>query len=116
MDSILTSIKLMLGITEEYTHFDSQIIMHINSALMVLTQLGVGPSDGFMIYDAASTWDEFIPETKLEMAKTYVYLKVRLSFDPPEGSASIEAMRRMVEEYEWRLNIQAENIIENEGK
>ena len=106
MDSILTSIKKLLGITEEYEHFDQDIIMHINSAFMILNQLGVGPEEGFSIRDKSSTWDEFIPEgSNLEAVKTYVHLKVKLMFDPPLSSTVIEAIKSQINELEWRLNV-----------
>ena len=111
MESILTSIKKMLGIAEEYTHFDADIIMHINSVLMTLTQLGVGPASGFYIEDETTSWTEFIPDmTKLQAVKTYVYLKVRLVFDPSSlGSATLAAYERQIQELEWRLNVSAED-------
>ena len=106
MDSILTSIKKLLGITEEYENFDQDIIMHINSAFMILNQLGVGPKSGFSINDKSSTWDEFIPESSnLEAVKTYVHLKVKLMFDPPLSSTVIEAIKSQINELEWRLNV-----------
>ena len=108
MESILTSIKKMLGIDEAYTHFDADIIMHINSVLMILTQLGVGPEEGFVIEDDTSTWINFIPEAnaaQLHAVKTYIYMKVKLMFDPPLSSAVIESMNRQIAEFEWRLNI-----------
>ena len=107
MESILTSIKKLLGIAEEYEHFDNDIIMHINSVFMILTQLGVGPSKGFMITDSSASWDDFLPEggEKLQAVKTYMYMKVRLMFDPPTSSAVMESMNRMVSEFEWRLNV-----------
>lgn len=109
-DSILTSIKKLLGITEEYTNFDTDIIIHINSALMVLNQLGVGPSDGFSIQDKTSEWSEFIAEEdKLDAVKTYVYLKVKLVFDPPLNGSVMEALKQSIAEYEWRLNVQADS-------
>ena len=84
MESILTSIKKLLGITEEYDQFDPDIIMHINSVFMILTQLGVGPAEGFSIEDDTAVWTDFIQDVKkLESVKTYVYLKVKLAFDPP---------------------------------
>lgn len=105
MDSVLNSIKKLLGITEEYTHFDADIILHINSAFMILTQLGVGPSEGFRITDENTAWDEFIPiDDDLEAVKTYVYLKVKLVFDPPQSSIVTESYNKMISEYEWRLN------------
>lgn len=110
MESILTSVKKMLGIAKDYTHFDDDIIMHINSVFMVLTQLGVGPEEGFAITDGSSTWDEFIPEgSNMESVKTYIYQKVRLIFDPPASSAVMEAMNRSISEFEWRLNVAAES-------
>ena len=107
MESILTSIKKLLGIAEEYEHFDNDIIMHINSVFMILTQLGVGPSKGFMITDSSASWDDFLPEggEKLQAVKTYMYMKVRLMFDPPTSSAVMESMNRTVSELEWRLNV-----------
>ena len=107
MESILTSIKKLLGIAEEYEHFDNDIIMHINSVFMILTQLGVGPSKGFVITDSSASWDDFLPEggEKLQAVKTYMYMKVRLMFDPPTSSAVMESMNRMVSEFEWRLNV-----------
>lgn len=110
MNSILTSIKKLLGIAEEYEHFDADLIMHINSVLMILTQLGVGPAEGFLIRDEDATWDEFIQgETNIEAVRTYVYLKVKLLFDPPLSSAVIESTNRLISELEWRLNVAAES-------
>lgn len=110
MESILTSIKKLLGIAEEYTHFDADIIMHINSVFMTLTQLGVGPSRGFAIEDDTAYWEDFITDnTKLQAVKTYIYLKVRLVFDPSSlGSATLAAYERQIQELEWRLNVAAE--------
>lgn len=111
MDSILTSIKKMLGISKEYDVFDAVLIMHINSAFMNLNQLGVGPSEGFSIIDEVDKWSDFVPEDNpnFESIKSYVYLKVRLLFDPPTNSSVIESMNRQINEFEWRLNIAAEN-------
>lgn len=112
MDSILTSIKKLLGIEEEYEHFDPDIIMHINSVFMILTQLGVGPSEGFTIEDDTSIWTDFVPDTtKIESVKTYIYLKVKLLFDPPLSSAVIESINRTISELEWRLNVAAETEV-----
>lgn len=108
MYSILTSIKKLLGIQEDYTHFDADIIMHINTAFLTLSQIGVGPSKGFMIEDKDDFWDDFITED-LEAVKTYVYLKVRLLFDPPNSSSVMESMNRQISELEWRLNVAAES-------
>jgi len=109
MESILTSIKKLLGPTEEYDHFDPDIIMHINSVLSNLTLLGVGPAEGFSIQDANDTWDEFIgDDPRLNHVKTYIYLRVRLVFDPPSSSAVIEAMKKEIDKLEWLLNVAAE--------
>ena len=106
MESILTSIKKLLGIEEEYTQFDNDIIMHINSAFLNLTQLGVGPAEGFLIEDDTATWEDFIGDSnQLQAVKSYMYLKVKLLFDPPLSSSVIESMNRMVAELEWRLNV-----------
>lgn len=110
MESILTSIKKLLGITEEYEHFDVDIIMHINSVLMILTQLGVGPPEGFLIQDETSTWTDFVPDTmKIEAIKSYMYLKVKLLFDPPLSSAVMESYNRQIRELEWRITSEAES-------
>lgn len=108
-DSILVSIKKLLGITEEYDYFDADIIMHINMALMVLYQLGVGPKTPFTIEDASATWSDFMGDsTDLAGVKTYVFLKVKLVFDPPQSSAAMEAIKQNIAELEWRLNVTAD--------
>ena len=101
----------MLGIAEEYEQFDADIIMHINSVFMILTQLGVGPSEGFSIEDNSAIWSDFIQDsTNIECVKSYVYLRVKLLFDSTSlGSPVIEAMNRQISELEWRLNIEAES-------
>lgn len=115
MESILASIKKLLGISEEYTMFDSDLIMHINSVFMILTQLGIGPSEGFNIEDDSATWDEFVSDDlKLDLIKSYMHLKVKLLFDPPLNSAVIESMNRMTNEFEWRLNVAADSIKSDE--
>jgi hypothetical protein len=109
-ESILTSIKAQLGIQEEYMAFDQQIIMHINSVLMVLNQLGVGPAAGFTISDKTATWNDFLTSDKnLEATKSYVGMRVRMLFDPPTTSIVAESMNRMINEFEWRLNSEAES-------
>ena len=113
MDNILSSIKKLLGIPTEETAFDSDIIMHINSVFMILNQLGIGPSDGFTISDDYPLWSDFIPDGQnLELVKSYMYMKVRLMFDPPSSSAVLSAMEKSISEFEWRLNVQAETKME----
>lgn len=107
-ESILTSIKKLLGITEEYEHFDPDIIIHINSVFMILTQMGVGPEDGFTISSKKTIWSEFTNnDKKFEAVKSYVYMKVKLLFDPPASSSVMEAMNRSISELEWRLTLAA---------
>ena len=103
--SILTSIKKLLGVAEDYTEFDEDIMTHINSVFLNLTQLGVGPEEGFMIEDNTAEWADFINDSvQLQAIKTYVYLKVKLLFDPPLSSSVTESINRMIAELEWRLN------------
>lgn len=106
MDSILTTIKKLIGISEEDTNFDAEIVTDINSAFMFLNQMGVGPEEGFAIEDKTSIWTDFLPDAKLlkmNSVKTYVHLKVKLMFDPPSSSALIESINRQISECEWRL-------------
>ena len=107
-NSILTSIKKLLGITESCTDFDTDIIMHINTVLMTLNQLGVG-TEGFQIEDKNAVWSDFIKSDKLAATKSYVYLRVKLLFDPPLNSAIVEAIKESIRELEWRLNVRVES-------
>lgn len=95
----------MLGITEDYEQFDTDIIIHINSAFSVLTQLGVGPASGFFIEDSSAVWSDFVDDSRLEMVKSYIYFKVRLAFDPPTSSAAMQAINEQISELAWRLNV-----------
>lgn len=111
-ESILNSIKKLLGIAAEYTNFDTDIIIHINSVFMILNQLGVGPSEGFRIIDNTAVWNDYITEDDdLDAVKTYIYLKVKLLFDPPLNSAVIEANKQLINELEWRLNVQVKEEV-----
>ena len=106
MDSILTSIKKLLGIAEEYTHFDSDIIIHINTAFSILTQIGVGPSEGFSITDKTKIWTDFISDqTNIELVKSYVFLKVKIMFDPPISSVVEKSIKETISELESRISI-----------
>lgn len=110
MESILTSIKKLLGVDENYDIFDPDIIFHINSTLMILAQMGVGQK-GFMIEGEDSEWSDFLNDsTDIESVKTYAYLKVKLIFDPPQSSAVIESMKQLINELEWRLNVAVDPI------
>ena len=107
MDSILTSVKKLLGIAESYTAFDADIIMHINAVFLVLQQLGVGPEKGFGIVDASAVWDDFLPgDERVKAIASYMGAKVRLAFDPPQSSTAMEALKNIVAEMEFRLNIE----------
>lgn len=105
-ESILNSIKALLGPDSDYTVFDSDIIIFINGAFSTLTQLGIGPKEGFKITGADETWEEFIGDVlDLESVKTFVYLKVRILFDPPSSSFVLTAMQKECDELAWRLNV-----------
>ena len=105
-DSILESVKHMLGPGSCDDHFDNDIIIFINGVFSTLTQIGVGPKEGFYISDAAKTWGEYLGnDPKLEMVKTYVYTKVKLRFDPPASSASIQLLQQDASELEFRLSV-----------
>jgi hypothetical protein len=111
-ESILNSTKKILGISEDYTAFDLDILTHINSVFSTLHQLGVGPVNGFVIEDADAEWMDFLQfDTRLNAVKTYVYLRVRLLFDPPQTSYLIGAMKEQIQELEWRLNMVHETDI-----
>ena len=106
-DSILNTIKQMLGLDSDYDAFDTDVIIHINSALSTLSQVGVGPSIGFKITGPDEMWSEFIGYgiNDLESVKTYVYCKVKMLFDPPASSFVMKAMEENCKEIEWRLNV-----------
>ena len=109
--SILISTKKILGIAEDYTVFDLDIITHINTAFSTLTQLGVGPADGFMIEDETAVWEDFDPvddHLNYNSVKSYVFLKTRQLFDPPTTSYLISAVEKQIQELEWRLNVYRE--------
>lgn len=110
--SILTSTKKILGVAEDYTAFDLDILTHINSVLSTLDQLGVGPLGGGSIEDASTDWSDLdLPQNQLGMVRTYVYLKVRMLFDPPSTSFHINAMEAQIKECEWRLNTFREDVL-----
>lgn len=107
MGSILNDVKKLLGISEEDNSFDKDIIIHINTVFSVLTQLGVGPEGGFSITDDTACWNDYLGDNaKIEMLKSYMYLKVRILFDPPTNSAVLESSNRMLNELEWRLHLE----------
>lgn len=116
MESILTSIKKLLGIEESYEIFDPDIILYINSAFSTLTQLGVGPEEGFSIKDKTTNWSEYLNnDPRLDLIKNYVFLKVKLIFDPPTSSSVQSAYERMIQELEWRILHTIEIMINKKG-
>lgn len=105
-ESILNSIKKLLGLPPDYTVFDQDILIHINTVFMILNQMGVGPESGYRITSSDNVWSEFIDDaSRMESVKTYIYQKVRLIFDPPQNSALIQAIQSSISELEWRLNV-----------
>lgn len=106
-ESILKSVKLMLGLPPEYDAYDPQIIIDINSTFDILHQLGVGDGDFYVTGDE-ETWDEIVPDTRYNFIKTYVYMKVRLMFDPPQSSYHLQALKDQIAELEWRINSEVE--------
>lgn len=114
MDSILTSVKKLCGMGEDYTYYDEDLVMYINDVFTTLARLGVGPSKGFSISDDTAEWNDFLDEEKypllLNKVKTYVKRKCQLQFDPPQSSAHLNALTDMIAEDEWRLVEIAESL------
>ena len=113
LDSILDSIKKLLGIQPEYNSFDEDIIVAINTSFATLNQLGVGPEGGYMIEDNTQTWNDYITTTNLNMVKTYIYLKSRLLFDPPTGGV-LDAIKNQLAELEFRLYVEVDPKVNDE--
>lgn len=113
-NSILDSIKKLLGISADDNNFDMDILMHINASIAALAQMGIGPEGGLFITDNSSSWDDLLSgDTRLEFAKTYIYYKVRLGFDPPTASSAVDAINRQISELEWRMNVAVEHNTQN---
>lgn len=106
-ESILDTIKKMLGLLPDYTAFDTDIVVNINSVFMTLNQLGVGPEEVFSIEDNSVAWSAFLTDiSKYSAVKTYIFLKVKLAFDPPTNSFYLAAIEKQISELEWRLSVQ----------
>ena len=114
-ESILVSIKKLLGIAESDTNFDTDVIMHINTAFATLHQLGIGPKNGFSISDSSSVWSDFFSEDRLNSVKTYVFMTVKLIFDPPSQGSALETMKEYKKELEWRLKVVGETNEDSES-
>lgn len=109
-DSILDSVKKMLGYEPEYTEFDQEILMHINAAMFTLRQLGVGPQDGYTVSSSDQTYADFLGEgaKTIPQVRTYLYYKVKLAWDPPQSASVLEVLKTEIAEAEWRLNVQVD--------
>jgi len=110
MDSILDSIKKSLGIDSEDTSFDADVLMAINTVIPILSQMGIGPPNGFIVSSAIDTWSDYIPDNTINLqgVKTYLYLRTKLIFDPPTNTAVITAMNSNIKELEWRMMLAVE--------
>lgn len=117
-DSILETIKKLIGLDKDYGVFDIDLIVAINSSFMILNQLGIGPDKPFSITDASSTWKDFFGDEEIfALAKSYIYLRTRLLFDPPSSGVLHEAVERQISEFEWRMHVQADyNDSKKEGE
>lgn len=106
-DSILLSIRKLIGPGGDHEFFDTDYVIHINSAIMVLRQLGIGPKTGYAITGTTETWSDYLGDQidMVESVKSYIYLKVKKMFDPPASGTMAEAMNSMINELEWRLNV-----------
>ena len=105
-ETILSSVKHSVGITDEYTHFDDIITIHINTVLATIYQLGAGPASGFAVTTGDETWTDFFGDSpKLNLIKSYVCLSVRMLFDPPTAGTLTDAINRQIDELEWRINV-----------
>lgn len=120
MDSILLTVKKMLGLAPDYNAFDTDILVNINAAFMSLMQIGIGPKTGYTVTGDTETWDDYIssmtqPMTELGALQNYVYLKVKTVFDPPTSSFVLDSMNKLMLEYEYRLNLQVDKGGESDG-
>lgn len=108
-DSILITIKKMLGISAECSHFDTDVTININSSIGTLRQLGIGPNYGFVVKSDKETWEDYLGnDTKLESVKLYIFLKSKIVFDPPQSSIVMDCYKEQIRELEWRLNRQVD--------
>ena len=116
-ESILKTIKQLIGCPDDFEQFDLDLIVHINSAFATLTQLGVGPKEGYRITGADNEWSEFEDDIqKLSLIKDYVYIKTRLLFDPPTSGSLMDSLKEQLKEMEWRLYILYDPISEDDEK
>ena len=109
MDNILDSIKKLLGISQDYNAFDQDLIIHINTVFVILHQFNVGPSEGFFIEDGSEEWSDYSTLLNENIVRTFVYLKVRMMFDPPTSSALLDSINNTLAELEWRLYLEGDN-------
>ena len=110
-DSILMTIRKLVCGDPYADYFDTDLLIHINSCFSILTQLGVGPAEGFVVTDETQGWSNYMSDNKeLNMVRTYVTLKVKTIFDPPLTSSVLEAMNKQIAELEWRLNVAVDPV------
>lgn len=108
-ESILNTVKKLLGLDPSYDAFDTDVLIGINAALFTLMQLGVGPKGGFIVSSQSETWSDFVGKAiDLEALKQYVYLRTRIAFDPPSNASVMQSMKDLCDEYAWRLNVQVD--------
>lgn len=110
ISSILISVRKAVGPSEDYTYFDPELIMHINSVFADLQQLGMGPSEGFEITDDKDEWDDFYTDPRLNVVRSYMYIRVRLLFDPPSNSFVVDSLQKQADKIEWRLTVAMDDI------
>lgn len=105
-NNILSSVKLSLGITDEYTHFDQQIVMCINTVFSTLYQLGIGSKGGYRITTGDEEWTDLLgDDPRIDFVKDYVVLRVKMIFDPPTSGVLVDALKRDIDELTWRINV-----------
>lgn len=122
LDSILNSVKSLLGLAPENTDLDQEVIMNINAAIATLEQIGIGPSEGFMITSEIDTYEDYLGDDakimNLSLVKMYLYYRTKLGFDTPQSSSAVDVLKKEIDELEWRLNVACESldIFEDKGK
>ena len=106
--SILNDVKEAVGIVQDYTVFDNQLIICINSVFSTLHQLGIGPEEGFYIDGSETKWEDYVESKRFDFIRSYMIMKVHVMFDPPTSSVAMEALEKQIAEYEWRINSEVE--------
>lgn len=114
--SILFSIRKLLGGMSDDPAFETDLLIHINALLAVLTQLGVGPAEGMSIADGSTAWRDLLgDDPKWQIVQTWMYLRTKMIFDPPTIGTVADSMKKQADEYEWRISILADEEKSKEG-